>query len=117
MTLKCKIKEISEIQTQNDFEKAAIQEQELSDFGEDLGDDDFQLQELGTIEQMHSTQKRPAKKNEREFYDKNSIGMKNSKKKDWVEFEQTYKKSPQKSQKRDERNVRGYDQKGYHKDD
>ena len=50
MTLKCKIKEISEIQTQNDFERAAIQEKELSDFSEDVSDDDFQLRELGPIE-------------------------------------------------------------------
>jgi hypothetical protein len=121
MTLKCKIKEISEIQTQNEFEKAAIVEQDFSDSAEDLSDDDFQLQEVGTIEQIHKTQKKTtrrneskyreknSKPNEKDFYDKNSIGRKPSQKKEWIEFEEPQKKIPQKSQKSGEKDLRKYD--------
>ena len=79
MTLKCKIKEISEIETQQDLERIQADDQ-VSDEPEEveeLSDDEFQLQELGTIEQMH-TKKVPRK--DREFYDRNSIGRKHSQK-------------------------------------
>ena len=79
MTLKCKIKEISEIQTQQDLERATANE-DLSDSGfvENISDEEFQLQELGTIEEMHRGRKPAQKRKERGFYDKNSIGRKPS---------------------------------------
>lgn len=56
MTLKCKIKEISEIQTQQDLDRVKAETDQISDseFIEELSGDEFQLQELGTIEQMNS---------------------------------------------------------------
>lgn len=69
MTLKCKIKEISEIESQIDFEKYEPTQESSN---EEL-EDEFQLKEMGTIEQIHS--KKPSKK----FYDRNSITRKQHK--------------------------------------
>lgn len=104
MTLKCKIKEISELKTEDEIEnfkrqKDQIEEQigqvmnseanQLSDAEENekdtfdlISEDEFQLQELGTIEEMSQkafekrrlrAQSRGKSKAERSFYDRNSI--------------------------------------------
>lgn len=112
MTLKCKIKEISQLKTQEDLENFKNQkddfdaidqesddadvdkiEEEESGEGEDKepedglyefeSDEDFQLQEVGTIEALtqlanERRRRRAESRNlsvtERKFYDKNSIG-------------------------------------------
>lgn len=118
MTLKCKIKEISQLKTQEDLENFKKQkdacfvesegksgdeegadetgEQRLGSdsdevpgaaveavFEEFLSEDDFQLQEVGTIEELgqkalEKRRKRAESRNlsaaERKFYDRNSIG-------------------------------------------
>ena len=108
MTLKCKIKEISQLKTQEDLEnfkkqkenfeevdkasddghhKAAapgaidqIEEEESENsLFEFHSEDDFQLQELGTIEDLNEKRRQRAQSRnlsvaERKFYDRNSIG-------------------------------------------
>lgn len=103
MTLKCKIKEISEIQTQQDLERAT----ELSDVEPVESDEDFQLQELGTIEEIHRSRRPAQRRNgkDRGFYDKNSIGRKSSKYRPNEEPELKYRPK-EKSQIRDAKDTK-----------
>ena len=91
MTLKCKIKEVSELKTEQDrqnyqseiLKKEDSEEEEPEIIEETIADDEFDLQELGTIEEMSyqkSLKKRRASRTKDQFYDRNSIGRSHSRK-------------------------------------
>lgn len=56
MTLKCKIKEVSELKTEQDFQKYQEEEKlnqnDESEAEEEQQEDDFVLEELGSIEEL-----------------------------------------------------------------
>ena len=108
MTLKCKIKEISELQTEQDYlnyqhsqtklSEKEVPEAEVASQSDEFEfideDEEFQLQELGTIEEVSrkAIEKKRAKSKARqersksrpkgshhEFYDRNSMSRKSSK--------------------------------------
>jgi hypothetical protein len=81
MTLKCKIKEVTELKTELDLQKYRDEtlknQNEPSDDDEDLVDEEeFTMEVLGTIEEVSyrqaQTEKR-ARERKKSFYDRNSI--------------------------------------------
>lgn len=109
MTLKCKIKEVTELKTDDEIHKYADQlqnkeEKEESESEEDeaLVDDDFEPQVIGTIEDMavQKAKDREARRNQRKakkgFYDRRSISRGPAKKEDrrgsYREFDYYYER-------------------------
>jgi hypothetical protein len=81
MTLKCKIKEVSEIKTEKDMlryhdEQLNNDDSQSEEEADMVVEDEFVLEELGTIEEVSYRQARAekrAKERKTSFYDRNSI--------------------------------------------
>jgi hypothetical protein len=105
MTLKCKIKEVSELKTEQDlaryknenlknYEEMSEDEDEDADL---VDDDEFTLEEVGYIEDVSYKQaqaEKKAKERKRQFYDRNSISR--TRPKSTKQEKEFYDKRPQK---------------------